>query len=338
MDKYQIAKALTDKNGNIANSRIKSNSELVNKIKFTYSDSSCLKETIYRILHEVNERPKCLTCGGYVEFLGKRAKPFRQYCSFRCSRSEQTMAKMKATAFERYGGIGYSSKELKEKSENTTISRYGKNYRSEVQQVKAKITKLNRYGDQNYNNRSAAIKHTDYKKISEKSKSTCIERYGVDNYAKTEDGKRRSHTKEAIIKAQETRAKNGTLRRSRIEASLSNYIKENYNFLVEDNKRVYLDGFEIDIYLPELKLSIEVNGDFFHKNPRLYKDPNALANLPRLDKSLLVSDIWKRDADKIELAKSKGIKLIQIWEYDIKNDYDGVKKQLESLFQQTLNT
>ena len=176
------------------------------------------------------------------------------------------MNKIKNTAFERYGGIGYSSKILKEKSESTTISKYGQNYRSEVQQVKAKITKKERYGDPNYNNRAAAIKHTDYKKIAEKSKVTCIERYGVDNYAKTEDGKRRSHTKAAIIKAQETRAKNGTLRRSSIEAYLSNYIKENYNFIVEDNKRVYLDGLEIDIYLPELKLGIEVNGDFFHKN------------------------------------------------------------------------
>lgn len=338
MNRYEIAKSLTDKNENVCNELIKKNSELVNKIKFTYSDSSSLKETIYRILHNIEVRPQCLTCGGYVEFTGRKSRPFRNYCSFKCSRCEQTMNKMKCTSLERYGGIGYSSKIIKEKCEDTTITKYGQNYRSEVQQVKARITKRDKYGDPNFNNRPAAIRHTDYKKISEKSKATCIERYGVDNYAKTEDGKCRSHTKEAIIKAQETRAKNGTLRRSRIEASLSNYIKENYNFLVEDNKRVYLDGLEIDIYLPELKLGIEVNGDYFHKNPRLYKDPNELANLPRLDKSILVSDIWKRDADKIELAKAKGIKLIQIWEYDIKNDYAGVKKQLESLFQQTLNT
>lgn len=338
MNYYQIAKALTDSKGRVNGQILKSRPDLVRKIEFRYTDSGSIRETIYRIIHHVDARPTCLNCGGRVAFLGRSKVPFNMYCSKKCGRCELTVEKARKTNDTRYGGTGFASPILSVKSEKTAVDRHGEDYRKTLLQPRARMTKKKRYGDPNYNNRPAAIKHTDYKKISEKSKATCIERYGVDNYSKTEDGKRRSHTKDAIIKAQETRAKNGTLRRSRIEASLSNYIKENYNFLVEDNKRVYLDGLEIDIYLPELKLGIEVNGDFFHKNPRLYKDPNELANLPRSDKSLLVSDIWKRDADKLELAKSKGIKLIQIWEYDIKNDYDGVKKQLESLFQQTLNT
>lgn len=89
---------------------------------------------------------------------------------------------------------------------------------------------------------------------------------------------------------------------------------------------------EIDIYLPELKIGIEVNGGFFHKNPRFYKDPDEPANLPGNDKLMTVGDVWNRDRGKKRIAESKGIELIYIWEYDIRHDFDSVKKRIYSLF------
>ena len=83
-------------------------------------------------------------------------------------------------------------------------------------------------------------------------------------------------------------------------------------------------------------MGFEIQGDFFHKNPKFYKDPNELANLPRIDKTLTVQDIWNKDKAKLELAKSKGITLVQIWEDEIKNNFENVIKQLEELFQQFL--
>lgn len=337
MTDYEIALTLLDSKQRYSESKVKSNPNLVNQIKDKYKDSLSLRETIYRIVHHIDVRPVCLNCGKQVNFVGKIKLPYRQYCCFRCSREcSLTMERMKKTCENRYGGIGFASKELYEKSENKSKELYGENYRKDVQQVKARKTKLEKYGDENYNNRESAKLNTDHKAIYESYKKTMQLKYGVDNYFQSEECRLKCNNKESLIKAQETRIKNGTLRTSKIEKQVLNYIKENHNFTVEENKRKYLDGKEIDIYLPEFKLGFEIQGDFFHKNPKFYKDPNELANLPRTDQSLTVQNIWQKDKAKLELAKSKGITLVQIWEDEIKNDFEKVTKQLEELFQQFL--
>ena len=337
MTDYEVALSLLDSKQRYSESKVKSNPNLVNQIKDKYKDSLSLRETIYRIIHHIDVRPVCLNCGKQVRFIGKIKIPYYQYCCYRCSHeSPLTMERMKNTCEKRYGGIGFASKELYEKAENKSKELYGENYRTEVQQVKAHKTKLERYNNENYNNRAQAKLHTNYKACYEKYKQTMLRKYNVENYYQSKECRLKCNSTEAIIKAQETRAKNGTLRTSKIEKQVLNYIKENHNFIVEENKRKYLDGKEIDIYLPEFKLGFEIQGDFFHKNPKFYKDPNELANLPRIDKTLTVQDIWNKDKAKLELAKSKGITLVQIWEDEIKNNFENVIKQLEELFQQFL--
>lgn len=76
-----------------------------------------------------------------------------------------------------------------------------------------------------------------------------------------------------------------------------------WNIMVELHNRIVLDGKEIDVYCPELKLGIEFNGDFWHSEARLPKNYH-------LDKSLL--------------AESKGIRIIHIYEYEWN---DPIKKE-----------
>jgi len=332
MNYYQIAKALTDSKGRVNGQILKSRPDLVRKIEFRYKDSESIRETIYRILHHIDTRPRCLNCGGRVAFLGRSKVPFNMYCSRECGRCELTVEKVRKTNDIRYGGTGFASPILSVKSEKTAVDRHGEDYRKTLLQPRARMTKKKRYGDPNYNNRPKAVAHTDFKKIAQKSKVTCLERYSVDSYMKTDECKARINRPESILKAQETRKKNGTIRRSKIEIELADFIRETFNTAVEENRRKYLDGREIDIYLPELKIGIEVNGDFFHKNPRFYKDPDEPANLPGNDKLMTVGDVWSRDREKKRIAESKGIELIAIWEYDIRHDFDSVKKRIYSLF------
>ena len=240
---------------------------------------------------------------------------------------------MKKTNDERYGGIGFSSEELKKKAELRTIELYGENYRSTVQQVKAKKTKLERYGNANYNNREKASLHSDRKKIYESYKNTMRTKYGVDNYFQTRRCRELCTSKEALIKSQDTRRQNGTLRTSKIEVKVRDYIETICPLSIEPNTRKYLDGLEIDIFIPSIQFGIEVQGDFFHKNPRFYTNPDEPANLPRRMHSnhqyTSVGDIWAYDKHKMELAESKGIQFIQIWAYDIKHNWDAVAKQIE---------
>lgn len=53
---------------------------------------------------------------------------------------------------------------------------------------------------------------------------------------------------------------------SEIEEEIYNFIKSFYKGKIERHNRYLLDPQEIDIYLPELKLGIEFNGDYWHNS------------------------------------------------------------------------
>jgi len=80
---------------------------------------------------------------------------------------------------------------------------------------------------------------------------------------------------------------------SKFEKSVLKFIKKNYSGEIVKNSRKILDGKEIDIYLPELKMGIECNGLYWHSDK--YKDNNY-------------------HLDKLNLCHEKGIRLIQIFE------------------------
>lgn len=61
---------------------------------------------------------------------------------------------------------------------------------------------------------------------------------------------------------------------------------------------------------------IDVNGDLWHANPKIYKENDKL-KFPF--KKVKAKNIWKKDKSKKELAESYGYKVIYIWESDIKD-------------------
>jgi G:T-mismatch repair DNA endonuclease (very short patch repair protein) len=61
---------------------------------------------------------------------------------------------------------------------------------------------------------------------------------------------------------------------------------------------------------------IDVNGDIWHANPKLYKE-NDKITFPF--KKVKAKHIWQKDKSKKELAESYGYKVFYIWESDIKN-------------------
>jgi len=77
------------------------------------------------------------------------------------------------------------------------------------------------------------------------------------------------------------------------EKSLLRGIKKVYNGIIIENDKKVLDGKEIDIYLPDLKIGIEYCGLYWH------------------------SELYKKNTyhlDKLKLCHEKGIRLIQIFE------------------------
>lgn len=69
----------------------------------------------------------------------------------------------------------------------------------------------------------------------------------------------------------------------------------------------------VDELHAEKKIIIECQGDFWHANPLKYKSDDIM-NFP--GRKVKASDVWKRDADRLQTLKTLGYIVIQIWESD----------------------
>lgn len=250
------------------------------------------------------------------------------------TKSKEVVNKIKKTNLERYGNNSslhglkqeqteriflekygcktpLSNSDIKEKIKNTLIERYGVEHPLKSNDIlkKTKETNLLNWG---FDNPSKS------KIVLEKIKETNFKKWGVDFYYKSDDFKEKRDKK--ILE------KYGSIdyfkSKHRIENVISNKI-ENYphnaeieicNFLEEHNLKVttsrrdIIRG-ELDIYLPDHKIAIEYNGLYWH------------------------SDIFKDDKyhlSKYNDCKEIGIKLIQIWEDQWKNNKNKVKSFLLS--------
>lgn len=88
---------------------------------------------------------------------------------------------------------------------------------------------------------------------------------------------------------------------SKPEKEIFDFIKKNYDKEIITHDRKILNGKEIDIYLPDLKLGFEYHGLYFHTETIVGK---------------------KYHYEKWEVANKKGIKLIQIYENEFQKNKD----------------
>lgn len=102
------------------------------------------------------------------------------------------------------------------------------------------------------------------------------------------------------------------------DSSINFYEKEIYCFCksktqcnIIQHSRTVLKDFEFDLYIPELKFAIEFNGDYWHQIECINKK-NKNYHL-----------------NKTELAESKGIRLIHIWESEWKTNKEYCKYVIE---------
>ena len=100
------------------------------------------------------------------------------------------------------------------------------------------------------------------------------------------------------------------------EIQLQNFIKENYNDEIFINNKNIINPYELDIYIPELKLAFEFNGLFWHNE-------NNRENNYHLNKT--------------ELCEKKEIQLIHIYEDDWMYKQDIVKSMILNKLNATKN-
>ena len=110
------------------------------------------------------------------------------------------------------------------------------------------------------------------------------------------------------------------------EKELLDFIKSNYNGEITHNDRSIIRPYELDIYLPDLRLAIEYNGNYWHANPKFYNIDDKI-NIKGIE--YFVGDIWKKDQRKLKFCNDKNITLITVWEDDWTNNKNKTKKLIK---------
>lgn len=83
-----------------------------------------------------------------------------------------------------------------------------------------------------------------------------------------------------------------------------------------------------DLYFPKLKIAIFIDGCFWHKCPKCYKEPKS-------NKKYWINKIENnsaRDKETTKQLQKTGIKVLRIWEHDIKNNPKKVYKKFEEAY------
>lgn len=92
----------------------------------------------------------------------------------------------------------------------------------------------------------------------------------------------------------------------------------------EDNRRRFI----YDFLLPDKKAVIEVNGDFWHANPLMYRSDDIM---PYPAGRISAKEVWERDKRKLDYAKQKGYNVVVIWEFDLNHNIEKVLEVLQNV-------
>jgi len=115
---------------------------------------------------------------------------------------------------------------------------------------------------------------------------------------------------------------------SKLESKISDIlISLNISFTTQKyiNKKIF------DFHITKTKILIEVNGDYWHANPKLYESKDLLS-YPGGE--IRAMEIWNNDLNKKIIAEDKGYNVIYIWESEILKRYDW---QIAEMIWQKLN-
>ena len=278
--------------------------------------------TYFKITNQLNDIYYCHNCSR----IKVEKTNLKKYGCVAPMQNPNILKKMIRTNLDRYG-VEHSSQleEFKNKQKNTNLEKYG--YSTPLQDMKLRIEgNMKKYGVK-------FSQQCD--KIKSKIENTNLKKYGVKNTLQVKEFRKKGYLKlrkkmildnniisikndEYLIKCEicnnnvfidksnfYARKKYNTIlcpkcnpiskQTSGLEIQLQFFIKENYHKEILLNNKSIIKPYELDIYVPELKLAFEFNGLFWHSE--LYKENNYHLN-------------------KTELCEQQGIQLIHIFEDD----------------------
>lgn len=247
------------------------------------------------------------------------------------SQTDEFKEKFKTTCTEKYGVDNPSkSEEVREKFKTTCIERYGHEYALQNKDILEKRSKTNRslYGGNSPMN-SEIVKETHRQSVFEKygvvnNKHLLLSETARETLANVPLLEEFLKTKSATEIARDLDVDTTTVinylkkhgihdqlklhSTSILEVNFSNFLNE-YQIPHERNNRTLLNGKELDIYIPEHNLAIELCGVYWHSEINGSKDKTY-----HYDK-------WKR-------CKDLGITLLTYFDDEIESSWEIIKSKI----------
>ena len=298
--------------------------EHIDYLNNRFSDSESIKESVYRILYNIEERPTCPICGGHLKFYGKPKLIFAKTCSPKCGAINSQHIR-ELTCMKHYGVTHpIQNDNIKDKITNTLLEKYNvdnafklekikefnlKKYGCEyLLQSKEIRNKINKTFEEKYGYNTPAKNN----KIKEKRVNTCNEKYGGNpGYL--------AATKEALNKQIETKRKNNSFHISKPELLSYELLKEKYNDIIRQYKSKEYP-FICDFYIPSLDLYIECNYHWTHGGHPFNEnngDDISILNYWKTKNTKFYNNAiitWTlRDVNKRKIAKQNNLNYIEFW-------------------------
>ena len=250
------------------------------------------RQIIWHLMNNIDKIPTCLECNNKVNWFRRK---YYSHCSLKCStNSNKTKTKIRKTSLKKYNNEHHSkSKDFR----NRLRSLWAKKSQYEIDEIiqKYKQNYFKKYGINHYTqahfsteqkeilfNKSKFIEFCHDKTIMEISRELQIDRTTVDEYAK-------KYNVEIDRKT------------SYLESEMAKFLQEqNVDFI--QNTRKIISPLELDFYLPDHNLAIEMNGDYWHSDEHISKKYGITAS--------------EYHQKKTNLCQERGIVLIHISETD----------------------
>jgi very-short-patch-repair endonuclease len=287
-------------------------------------------EAMYYYFNDIKDTVRCSnsSCSNSTGFISMSSGHLK-YCSSKCSNSDDSVKSKKIKKFnERYGVDNpFQAKEVKETIENTMVSRYGESNPMKVREIKDRMIRNNirkngikwslSKGGSAYNtkiekNRSRfesklkGIRLIEYSNLKNGvCKFECDKCSSVFEASKYLIHQRSNQDIDQCIRCNPLNSFNS----SSYQNTISNFL-DDLGISYESNNRKILNGLELDFYLPDYSIAIEINGLYWHSE--LFKDKNY-----HLNKTMKCNEL--------------GIRLIHIFEDELLNSIDIVKSRIKSL-------
>lgn len=251
------------------------------------------------------------------------------------SYNPETVEKRKKTCLKNYGVTSpLKSEKCKEKFKNTMMSRYGVKNPTQSKKMRRKTEKTNlrKYGVKNVF-QSEQIKEKInitrrkmmFEKLitSDRLKSLCVPHFDISEYDGVDEGRQYFWRCIKCNSIFQDHIDNGRVPRcyhcfpkikgrSNIEKEIEIFCRQYFSNITKHNRTI-LNGKELDIYLPDIRLGIEINGIFWHSEIAGKKSRNY-------------------HFEKTKLAKEKGVTLIHIFEDEWINKSDIIRSILLNKF------